>query len=544
MGKGSLAKISAALAIISLYVYLFGVMGTVESLDDSIPDDQRQPVQTISTSATPETTPVPVTAAAETTRAVYVYDTQLNVVNAKKPSLADYTATEAMLLVTAESAAALAAPKQTDNDYVMEADDFDYTTPLRTTAAITTTTEETTTTTTTTAVTTTPTTTVPTTTTTVPETLPTTEVITEITPLTLPSLTTVPPETTTTTTTPETTTTTTTTTTAVTTTSETTTTTAATTTTTAETTTLPPETTAEETTEETTVSSAPQVQWGDDVPDLDETERGNEYAGNETLSVFAGGSVVTDDAVTIVAKAVMAEISDGFNEEAIKAQAVATYTYIKYYNDNGSNAYAVLATPTDKVTNCVKEVIGKAIYYNNSMIQAVYCASSAGYTASASNVWGVNYPYLVSRRTDFDELYDINYGRKATFTADEMRSYVLNNTGITLNDDPTSWFEITSRIDGNYVGTMKIGGLSSYTRNGKTVEITGRIMREVIMDFDLRSASFDIAYDPSSATFTFTTYGYGHGCGMSQHGANILATHYGYTYDQILAFYYQGTEVR
>ncbi len=535
MGKGSLAKISAALAIISLYVYLFGVMGTVESLNDSIPDDQRQPVQTISTSATPETTPVPVTAAAETTRAVYVYDTQLNVVNAKKPSLADYTATEAMLLVTAESAAALAAPKQTDNDYVMEADDFDYTTPLRTTAAITTTTEETSTTATTTAVTTTPTTTVPTTTTTVPETLPTTEVITEITPLTLPSLTTVPPETTTTTT-PETTTTTT----AVTTTSETTTTTTVTTTTTAETTTLPPETT----TEETTVSSAPQVQWGDDVPDLDETESGNEYAGNETLSVFAGGSVVTDDAVTIVAKAVMAEISDGFNEEAIKAQAVATYTYIKYYNDNGSNAYAVLATPTDKVTNCVKEVIGKAIYYNNSMIQAVYCASSAGYTASASNVWGVSYPYLVSRRTDFDELYDINYGRKATFTADEMRSYVLNNTGITLNDDPTSWFEITSRIDGNYVGTMKIGGLSSYTRNGKTVEITGRIMREVIMDFDLRSASFDIAYDPSSATFTFTTYGYGHGCGMSQHGANILATHYGYTYDQILTFYYQGTEVR
>lgn len=68
-------------------------------------------------------------------------------------------------------------------------------------------------------------------------------------------------------------------------------------------------------------------------------------------------------------------------------------------------------------------------------------------------------------------------------------------------------------------------------------------MREVIMEFDLRSASFDISYDPASATFTFTTYGYGHGCGMSQHGANILATYYGYTYDQILGFYYPGTTV-
>lgn len=536
MGKGSLAKISAALAIISLYVYLFGVMGTVESLDDSIPEEQRQPVQTIATSATLETTAAPVAIAEETTRAVYVYDTQLNVVNAKKPSLADYTATEAMLLVTAESAAALAAPKQTSNDYVMEEDDFDYTTPLRTTTAVTTTTEEATTTTTTTAQTTTVPTTAVTTTTTVPETVPTTVEATVIAPLTTTAFTTIP-EIITTTTTPEIITTTTTTT------AETTTTTT-TTTTTAELTTLPPETTT--TTEETTISSAPQVQWGNDIPDLEENESGNENenAANEMLSVYAGGTVVTDDAVTIVARAVMAEISDGFNEEAIKAQAVATYTYIRYYNDNGSNAYAVLATPTDKVTNCVKEVIGKGIYYNGSMIQAVYCASTAGYTASAINVWGVNYPYLVSQRTDFDELYDINYGRTATFTADEMREYVSKNTGITLNDDPTTWFSITSRIDGNYVGSMTIGGLNSYTKDGKTVEITGRVMREVIMDFDLRSASFDISYDAATATFTFTTYGYGHGCGMSQHGANILATHYGYTYDQILAFYYPGTVVK
>ncbi len=522
MGKGSLAKISAALAIISLYLYLFGVMGTIESLDESIPESERQPEQTVTTTASAEATTTAAPVFAETTRAVYVYDTQLNVVNAKKPSLADYTATDAMLCITEEVAAALAAPKETTDDYVMEADDFDYTTPLRTTTVITTAAaqSETTTTTATAVITPEPTTAAQTTTA-----APETQTAASTTTTTAPATTT----TATTTTTTEAATTSiteislfTTTTEAVTTT----------TTTTTELTTLPPETT------EKPAESSSEVQWGSGEASDDTS------AVSETLSVYANGKVVSGDAVSIVAKAVMAEISDGFDEEAIKAQAIATYTYIKYYNDNGSNAYAVLTTPTDKVTSCVKEVIGKAIYYNNSMIQAVYCASSAGYTASASNVWGVNYPYLVSRRTDFDELYDINYGRTATFTADEMRSFVLNNTGIALNDDPTSWFEITSRIDGNYVGTMKIGGLSSYSRNGKTVEITGRIMREVIMEFNLRSASFDIAYDPSSATFTFTTYGYGHGCGMSQHGANILATHYGYTYDQILAFYYQGTEIR
>lgn len=491
MGKGSLAKISAALAIISLYVYLFGIMGTVESLDESIPEEQRKPVETISTTAPiSETTTAPEEEML-TERAVYTYATQLNVANGKKPGLNDYTATEAMLLVTEEPAAAASKTSKSTNDFAMEAEDFDYTTPLRTTEITTTTTppETTTAAQTTAAATTTTTTPVPVTTTTAPETTTTTS-----------ETTTLPPETTTTTTTAETTT----------------------------------------TTEETTSVTDP-LSWGAEETTTTAQETAPSDVG--TLSVYADGQVVSGDAVSIVARAVMGEISDVFDEEAIKAQAVATYTYIKYYNDNGRNAYAVLSTPTDKVTDCVSQVIGKALYYNGTMIQAVYCASSAGYTASAINVWGVNYPYLMSQRTDFDELYDINYGRKATFTAEEMRSYVLRNTGIVLNDDPSSWFSITSRVDGNYVGGMTVGGLSYYTKDGKTVEITGRIMREVIMEFDLRSASFDISYDPTSATFTFTTYGYGHGCGMSQHGANILASYYGYTYDQILAFYYPGTTI-
>lgn len=491
MGKGSLAKISAALAIISLYVYLFGIMGTVESLDESIPEEQRKPVETISTTAPiSETTTAPEEEML-TERAVYTYATQLNVANGKKPGLNDYTATEAMLLVTEEPVAAASKTSKSTNDFAMEAEDFDYTTPLRTTEITTTTTppETTTAAQTTAAATTTTTTPAPVTTTTAPETTTTTS-----------ETTTLPPETTTTITTAETTT----------------------------------------TTEETTSATDP-LSWGAEETTTTAQETAPSDVG--TLSVYADGQVVSGDAVSIVARAVMGEISDVFDEEAIKAQAVATYTYIKYYNDNGRNAYAVLSTPTDKVTDCVSQVIGKALYYNGTMIQAVYCASSAGYTASAINVWGVNYPYLMSQRTDFDELYDINYGRKATFTAEEMRSYVLRNTGIVLNDDPSSWFSITSRVDGNYVGGMTVGGLSYYTKDGKTVEITGRIMREVIMEFDLRSASFDISYDPTSATFTFTTYGYGHGCGMSQHGANILASYYGYTYDQILAFYYPGTTI-
>lgn len=505
MGKGSLARIAAALAIISVYIFLFGITGTIDSLEESIPENQRrsetEPVKPAELTAPPEA--IVTTTAPLDEKTVYTYATTINVKNGKKPSLADYTATDALLIVP-ESAEA--APAAENPDVVLDESSFvTEATSATTTAPVTTTTPPTTTT---------------------ERTSASTSIIT----------TTAPPETTTTpaaTTTPE-------------------------ATTTSETTTTPEPT---EATEEDPEDIADE--WEDDYDENTEEEDDNtEYddgedddapapqetqpqtsPSDEILTVNAGGTIVSGDAVSIVAQAVMAEIGDSFHEEAIKAQAVATYTYFKYYNMNRQNAYAVLKTPSDNITRCVSEVIGQAVYYNGAYIQAVYCASTAGYSASAENVWGIDYPYLRSRRNEFDLLYDINYARKATFTADEVRTFVQNNTGITLNDDPASWFTITSHVDGAYVGSMTIGGLSSFTKNGVTTNLTGRVFRETVMEFNLRSASFDIEYDSSSASFTFTTYGYGHGVGLSQHGANILATQYGYTYDQILTYYYQGTTV-
>ena len=44
----------------------------------------------------------------------------------------------------------------------------------------------------------------------------------------------------------------------------------------------------------------------------------------------------------------------------------------------------------------------------------------------------------------------------------------------------------------------------------------------------------------ADTTFTFTGHGYGHGVGMGQYGAQGYAQH-GWTHEQILAHYYQGT---
>lgn len=300
----------------------------------------------------------------------------------------------------------------------------------------------------------------------------------------------------------------------------------------------PEVTTAADTT--TTAEEPPQTTTAADAP-----EQSDPVGETLTIRYNGSGGSVEGDAADILARVVMGEIGGSFDEEAIKAQAVASYTYIKYYNENGSTPNVAVAEPNQRVKNCVNEVLGQGIYFNDNLIQAVYGSSSAGYTASSKEVWGVDYSYLQSKKCELDSLYDPNYGVKTTFTSNEIRTSVRDATGIELGGDPGSWFAIKSHVDSVYVGSLSIGGKTSYIDgDGKQVEITGRVMREQIMNYDIRSASFEISYSADTDRFTFTTYGYGHGVGMSQNGANNLARYWGYDYREILGFYFPGTEIR
>jgi stage II sporulation protein D len=265
----------------------------------------------------------------------------------------------------------------------------------------------------------------------------------------------------------------------------------------------------------------------------------------QQLTVQTSGGQVTDSALNIVSRIVQLEIGSSFHEEAIKAQAVAAYTYIMHYQSRGGAANAELATAaSDRITGIVREVLGQAIYYDGDYIAAVYYASSAGYTASSASVWGGDIPYLRSVQTAFDREYDPNYGLTAVFTPTDIRVAVLERTGINLTGDPAQWLQIINHVDTVYVGAMTVGEQTHFTRpDGRELPFTGRHFRDIMGTQRLRSAAFEFTYDSTADRFTFTTYGYGHGVGLSQNGANILARHHGYDYRQILAFYYPGTTI-
>lgn len=255
--------------------------------------------------------------------------------------------------------------------------------------------------------------------------------------------------------------------------------------------------------------------------------------GTETVTARFDGSVQEINAYDLVCMIVSTEMSPSFSPEALKAQAVAAYSYVKYHNVNGLVPSVLVKheIPTE-VRAAVDSVFGKCCYYNGAVAQTVYTASSAGTTASAENVWGGNaVPYLTSVATPFDVTSDPNYGVITTFSESYIKNALESYLGITLSDDPANWLTVTGRIDGNYVSSVSVDG---------QVSVSGRKIRENILKYGIKSWCFDVSY--ANGEFTFVTYGYGHGVGMSQNGANILAKQ-GYTYDQILQYYFPGITV-
>jgi peptidoglycan hydrolase-like amidase len=228
------------------------------------------------------------------------------------------------------------------------------------------------------------------------------------------------------------------------------------------------------------------------------------------LTVVVGGKQYTADAVVVVSAITQCEMVGpdssvpSYYTEAIKAQAVAAHSYVQKHNNNNRAPTVIVRRPCAQVVDLVEGVIDKLVYYNGSVAETLYHASSGLHTQSASYVWGGSYPYLVGVVSKYDEAVKTN---AATV-------------------DP-SQYKIISYTDGGFVNKIEVNG----------VVTTGE---KVKSNLGLRSSKFTI--DPQ--TGSITTYGWGHGVGMSQLGAKGYARYEGWSYTQILTHYYQGTTVK
>jgi stage II sporulation protein D len=269
----------------------------------------------------------------------------------------------------------------------------------------------------------------------------------------------------------------------------------------------------------------------------------------------ATGNIMTVDDNTFVRGAVAAEMSPEAPQEALKAQAVAAYTYYSRIRQikraQSGNSYDFDACPSewnvyvtdsemqkrwgnsyqkysDALNKAASAVLGQVLEYNGALIDATYFAISSGNTENSADVWGTQYPYLVSVASPWDAFAG-GYQSSAAFSDSEFSERVKRVCpSANLTGDAESWVSSPVCSAAGTVKTIQIGGQT----------LTGTQVRQA---FGLRSAVFTITH--SNGQFTFTVKGYGHGVGMSQTGAEAMARK-GATYREILSWYYPGTEIR
>ena len=290
-------------------------------------------------------------------------------------------------------------------------------------------------------------------------------------------------------------------------------------------------------------------------PPAGESVPAGERDSARSLRVLHGGEVTEMDMGTYLLGVLRAEMPASFEEEALKAQAIAARTYTLYRMRGGENANHPDADACDDINCCkayksaeqaaadwggmaiyyeeklaraVSETDGEVILYDGAPILAVFFSSADGSTQGAGDVWLNDLPYL--QRVSSPETEDLvpNYYSVAAFSAAEFKErFLAAYPDADLSGSPDGWITDLVRNESGYVASLTVGG----------VKLRGNDLRMLL---SLRSPSFTV--DRRDDTFTFHVTGYGHGVGMSQYGANAMARE-GYTAEEIVQHYFSGTTV-
>lgn len=241
---------------------------------------------------------------------------------------------------------------------------------------------------------------------------------------------------------------------------------------------------------------------------------------------------------------VSGEIPSTFEIEALKAQAVASRSYVMYHMQTTRDKdYDVVDTVinqvyldnnqlkdkwknnyterSNKVKKAVLETAGEYLDYDGKVVDAMFFSTSSGYTENSEEVFSSSVPYLRSVSSNWDNISPVFKDSK-NFSFKEFYSAL--------------GLEYDEKLNIKVVETTSTGRVKKIIINNK--EFTGR---EVCSKLKLRSTYFEI--QNNSDSITVYTKGYGHGVGMSQYGAQGMALN-GYTYDKILKHYYSGVSIK
>ena len=294
--------------------------------------------------------------------------------------------------------------------------------------------------------------------------------------------------------------------------------------------------------------------------------------------------------------------------ESLKAGAVAIRTFANASTKHSALGFDVCNTTdcqvyrgvytgsgASDVLQAVEETSGECAYYTGALIEALYFSSDGGATEDAVNAWGSDVPYLQGKADPYEASISFNgqswtytvtsadlqellgcgpvtsftvteltengnvneitivdsSGQEYIYRGDDVRilqnlsgvTYMSRRFTITPNDGQTSDSGSSGGSLSVYDGdvTVSADSVTVITADGTTT-----VSAPVTVLTDSGSYSTGSGTTTSSGSgegWTISGGGYGHNIGMSQWGAYAMGLQ-GYTYREILQFYYTGITIQ
>ena len=275
---------------------------------------------------------------------------------------------------------------------------------------------------------------------------------------------------------------------------------------------------------------------------------GRRYRGALELRHKGGGLtavniVPVDDYLRSV---VPEEMPVDWPAEAIKAQSVAARSFAlasrgrhageSYDLCTTTHCQLYTGTAAEKSASnaAIKATRGEVLTYGGKPIEALFHTDSGGMTENSEDVWGSHVPYL---RAAKDTPTKTMPWTKTISRADLERKLAAKGHDIgkvrSLALSPLAIGRAAKdRTASGRVKTMTVKGTKG------TATLSGTTWRSLL---GLKSTLFDAKLTKDAVTFT--GYGSGHGLGISQWGAERMATR-GASYAEILHHYYTGTKLQ
>ena len=278
--------------------------------------------------------------------------------------------------------------------------------------------------------------------------------------------------------------------------------------------------------------------------------KGMVVRGALVITARDGGLLVVNDLdlEAYVKSVVPSEAPVTWPVEALKAQAIVARTFALHKKgERGGQAFDVDATVQSQVygglgsedpraSGAVDATAGIVVMHEGRLAFTPYHSTSAGPTEDASEVWGIDRPYLKGVACPFDEDSPIyRWERRLSFDAIES---ALREAGHAVGAIAT-----LTPLGRNRSG--RVSAVRILHAEGEVI-LKGELLRRIIGYRRLPSMRFDVLDVEAGPRGGFEVRlrgdGWGHGVGLCQWGMKTLSER-GWTADRIIDFYYPGTNL-